>query len=195
MNALNSIADWLVNANAWAKSNDLSNWGGVIFTVIAWPTVLSLLILWWTTRKVNSISKLLVAFMPTDDITMGGASFPAVAILFENQTGSVVYVTGPRIRNCSRRFPIPTQAVRDIGHNWHPLSFWNTTANLFQDHQTTLQTSGKAQTTIAVMDGMPESFYRHETCRLRRLFRMPKYFIIEYTAMVGEKKYSVSTIY
>ena len=29
MNALNSIADWLVNANAWAKSNDLSNWGGV----------------------------------------------------------------------------------------------------------------------------------------------------------------------
>jgi hypothetical protein len=143
MNALNCIADLLVNANSWAKLHDLSNWGVVIFTVIAWPALLSLILLWWTTRKVNHVSKLLVSFTPSGDIKMNSTSFPAVAILFENQTDSVVYVTGPQIRNCSRRFQIPTEAVRDIGENWHPLSFWNATTGLFQDHQTTFQTSGK----------------------------------------------------
>jgi hypothetical protein len=29
----------------------------------------------------------------------------------------------------------------------------------------------------------------------RRLLHVPKYFVIEYTAMVGEKKYIVKTIY
>jgi hypothetical protein len=191
---MNALTNLLVNANSWAKSHDLSNWGVVIFTVILWPTVLSLGLLWWSRRKVNNISGLMISFTPSPGVAMGG-NFPAVTIFFENQTSSVVYVNGPQIRNCTERFQIPTEAVRDIGENAHPLSFLNRNTGIFEDHQTTLQTSGKAETVIAVTTQMPQSFYRYKTSLLRRIFRRPNYFIIEYTAMVGDRKYSVSTVY
>ena len=187
---MKGFTDWFVGAYAWLKDHDLPNTFTFVVTIIFWPLAL----LWWAKRKVNNVSKLLVAFTSVPAVTMS-ESFPAVAILFENQTGSVVYLNGPQIRNCSKRFTIPTEAVRDIGENAHPLSFLNRTTGVFQDHQATLQTSDKAQTVIAVTNQMPESFYRYKTPFLRRVFRRPKYFIMEYTAMVGEKRYSVSTIY
>jgi hypothetical protein len=120
---------------------------------------------------------------------------PAVDIFFENQTGSVVYVNGPQLRNCSALFPIPKEAVRDIGENSHLLSFLNNVNDIYQDHQVTLQTNAKAQTVISVTTAMPEAFYHYKTSFLRRIFRQRKYFILEYAAMVGEKRYFVSTIH
>jgi hypothetical protein len=40
-----------------------------------------------------------------------------------------------------------------------------------------------------------DSFVRYRVSRLRRLTRRHKYFKLEYIAMVGEKRYSVSTVY
>jgi hypothetical protein len=114
------------------------------------------------------------------------------AILFENQTPSIVYVTGPRLRNWSKLFPVPMIAIRDVGENVHPLSFFNAASGLYQDHQVTLATNGKAESTIAVTSTMQASFYAYNTPWPRRVFRRRKYFVIEYTAMVGERKYRVS---
>jgi len=41
---------------------------------------------------------------------------------------------------------------------------------------------------------MTDSFFRYNPFFIRRLFNCQKYFILEYTAMVGVKKYSVKTI-
>jgi hypothetical protein len=179
---------WIASTYAWVKDNDLSNTFTFFVTFILWPLGL----FWWTHRKVDNVPNLLIAFTPASPITIG-RSFPAVGILFENQTGSIVYVTGPRLRNCSKLFLVPTEAVRDIGENAHPLSFWS--GRLFENHQATLQTSAKIETVMAVTTAMPDLFYRYKTPYLRRIFRRPKFFILEYTAMVGDKRYSVSTIY
>ena len=111
---------WLTDAYTWVKDNDLPNTFTFAVTSIAWP----LGVVWWHNHRVNSVSNLVVAFIesPTS-ITVNGINYPAVPIVFENQTGSIVYITGPRIRNCSGRFPVPTTAVRDVHSNVHPLSF------------------------------------------------------------------------
>jgi hypothetical protein len=177
---------------AWMREHDLPNWISTLFAVIVWPLAL----FWWSRRKVNSVPRLLVSFTPRPQpLRIGSTSHPAVDILFENQTASVVYVNGPRIRNCTSLFPVPTIAVRDIGENAHPLSFVNPASGNYEDHQATLQTSGKVFTTMATTTTMSEAFYHHRAPMYRRLLRAPRYFIIEYTAMVGEKKYSVRTIH
>jgi len=188
---MKTFVDWLVCAYQWVKTNDLPNTFTFVVASILWP----LGVIWWRTRKVTRIQNLLVSFMPAPSpITMNGVQHPAVGIQFENQTPSIVYLTGPRLRNCSKLFPIPATAVRDVGENVHPLSFLNTITGEFDQHQTTLQTSGKAQSTIAVVAPMPQSFYLYNPHWLRRFFRWQKYFVIQYTAMVGERKYRVSTI-
>lgn len=190
---MKGFADWLACVYTWVKDHDLPNAFTFIVTAL-WPLAL----IWWNAHKVNNIPRLLVSFIPPPPhigVALGGVEHPAVHILFENQTGSIVYVTGPQLRNCSALFPIPTEAVRDIGENSHPLSFLNNSNNVFQDHQVTLQTNGKAQTVISVTAPMPEAFYHYKTSFLRRIFRRRKYFILEYTAMVGERRYSVSNIH
>jgi hypothetical protein len=68
----------------------------------------------------------------------------------------------------------------------------------FEGHQIILQTGeadAQATTGIAVQTAMQASFIQYRRSRLRRIFKRPKYFVLEYTAMVGDKKYSVATIY
>jgi hypothetical protein len=186
------LFSWLLT-----KDYDLTNWGVFFLTVIFVPTV----IFWWSARTKNKIPKLLVAFLPSlPDARVSlqegsSVAHPHVNISFENQTGSIVYVTGPQIRNCSKLFTVPTQAVRDIGENSHPLSFFNDTTKIYEDHQVTLQTGDKRATIMPVDVPMDDTFYRYRPSFIRRLCRRRKYFILEYTAMVGERKYSVSTIY
>jgi hypothetical protein len=178
----------------WIKDNDLPNTFTFVVTSIIWPVV----VIWWHRHKVHSIPNLLVAFMPgSTTVTINNVPYPAVYILFENQTGFILYITGPRIRNCSKLFPVPTTAVRDFGQNVHPLSFAKPIPQggmIFAGHQVTLQTNGKADSIMGVTTAMPQSFYEYRTPWLRRVFRWRKYFILEYTAMVGEKKYRVATV-
>jgi hypothetical protein len=96
---------------------------------------------------VHSVSNLLVSFIEKSaPIALNNTPSPAIDIWFENQTGAIVYITGPRIRNCSTRFPVPARAVRDIGENVHPVSFLTgSSEGIFRDHQVTLQTNGKVR--------------------------------------------------
>jgi hypothetical protein len=57
-----------------------------------------------------------------------------------------------------------------------------------------LQTNDKALSVMAVVTEMPTEFYEYKTPTLRRLLRWPKYFIIEYAAMVAHKSYVVKHI-
>jgi hypothetical protein len=47
---------------------------------------------------------------------------------------------------------------------------------------------------MPITKAMEPEFYQYNTPLWRRLLRQPKYFVLEYTVMVGEKKYRVSTI-
>jgi hypothetical protein len=114
-----------------------------VVTFILWR----LAVLWWNTHRVNSVSNLIVAYMPgLNPVAIGQVVYPSVEILFENQTSSIVYITSPRMRNCSARFPVPITTVKDTGENAYPLSFLNPASGMYQLHQITLQTNDKAKT-------------------------------------------------
>jgi hypothetical protein len=101
-------------------------------------------------------------------VGIGQVAYPSVDILFENQTGSIVYITGPRIRNCSPRFPVPITAVKDTGENAYPLSFLNPASQKYEGHQITLQTNDKALSVMPVTTAMPTEFYEYKTPTIRR---------------------------
>ena len=77
----------------WARTNDLPNWGVVLFTIILWPSFLY----YWYRRKLNNIRSLEVRVAP-GQMHINGVPHAAVAIDVMNHTGAVVYLTGARIK-------------------------------------------------------------------------------------------------
>ena len=178
------------NLWSWLRIHDIPNSLGFLFSLIVWPLVL----FWWHHRKRNSIPGLEVHFTK-GAITINGSDHSAVSVTITNHTGSVVYISGPSIRRCSKFFPIPTQAAADIGGDSHHLAFYPPGGNQLRLREITLQTNDAAQTEIPVTNPPEESFYKHRSNLFRRLLHWPRYFILEYVAMVGTKRYLVSTIY
>jgi hypothetical protein len=81
---MKAFTDWLACVYAWVKDHDLPNAFTFIVTVILWPLAL----IWWHTRKVNNIPKLLVSFIPPQPhsgVALGSVRHPAVDIFFENR--------------------------------------------------------------------------------------------------------------
>jgi hypothetical protein len=173
----------------WLKENDIPNWIILLFTAIVWPIVLY----FWQRKKINNIPKLEVRLCPAN-IQIDGNKHNAVDIEFINHTGSVVYLTGARIRNVSRFFSVSTDASRDIAENSHHLNFMDDNGN-YKHREITLQTNLTAKTCIAVNNTPDDAFYKYSAGYFRRKMRFRKYFILEYTAMVGPRKYEVATVY
>ena len=59
----------------------------------------------------------------------------------------------------------------------------------------TLETGLAAKVSVAVNERLPEDFYSYRTPWLRRRLGVRKYFVLEYTAVVGDKRYLVATVY
>jgi hypothetical protein len=172
-----------------ARRNDLPNWLALAFTVVLWPSAL----LAWNRRWVNGVPGLEVRFAK-GSIRIGSNPHEAIDIQFTNHTGSVVYISNGRIRNCTAAFVVPLDADRDIAQNSHHLAFIDETGN-FRMREVTLQTNAAAKTCIAAPSGMPESFYRYAPPWYARVVRRQKYFVLEYVAMVGTSRHSVATLY
>jgi hypothetical protein len=184
------MPQWAIDLWNWTKANDLSNWIVVAFTLVVWPLAL----IAWSRRKVNNVPHLEVTILP-GNIVIGGHPHVAVAIDFTNHTGSVVYITGTRIKECTSQFSVPTDASRDIAEGSYHLSFLDAASGGFDHRELTLQTNESGRTAIAVTAPMPPGFYTYRAPRYRRFFRSPKYFILEYTAMVGASRHAVATVY
>lgn len=86
-----------------------------------------------------------------------------------------------------------------MARGWRELTFATASSpQVFDHYECILQTdvaNGRAIAAIAVTAPMNEDFYSHRPGLLRRWFRRPKYFMLEYIIVVGEKKFSVSTVY
>jgi hypothetical protein len=180
---------FIVQAWSWMKANDLPNWVVVVFTAIVWPLVL----FYWSRRKMNNIAGLDVRLVPYN-MLIARNPHDAIAIDFINHTGSVTYLSGARILRCSSLFSVPIDASRDIAEGSYELNFMNED-KMFVHREITLQTNQSARTCMAINSPLPESFYTYRAPRYRRLFRIRKYFVLEYTAMVGTARYFVATLY
>ncbi|MGQ0526267.1 MAG: hypothetical protein ACT4P8_21715 [Betaproteobacteria bacterium] len=180
---------WLVKTWNWLGANDIPNWIVLLFTAIVWPVAL----LVWNRRTVNNIPHLEVVFTP-GNITIGETPHSAIGIDIINHTGSVVYIRGARIKRCSSLFPVPSDAARDIAEDSYHLKFLQPNGG-FVDREVTLQTNHTARTTIATTARLPQAFYSYKAPWYRRAFRLRKYFVLEYTAMVGTTRRAVVTLY
>jgi len=173
----------------WLNKHDLPNWIIFAFTAIVWPLV----IYYWSKRKVKNIRNLEVSLAKAS-ITINGNRYDAVDINFVNNTGSVVYINRPKITRCSKQFSVPVAATRDIAENAYDLLFMDSNGD-YVLREITLHTNKKTKTSIAVTQELPEQFYQFKPQWYRSVIRRGKYFVLEYTAMVGDKKYVVSTVY
>lgn len=180
------------------KDHDAPNWFVIFFSLVLWPIAL----IWWTKRKRQSVPHFLVTFTPMDQITIGDAPYPAILLTFINQTGSITYLYHARLTEIQKRFPIPVAASRDMARGWREVVFAlpsNPPEPLrFEHYECVLQTdpkSGRVLATIALKHPMDEAFYLYRPTLWRRWLRLPKYFLLEYDVVVGEKKFSVATVY
>ncbi len=185
----NSLLACAADFWAWARANDIPNWVVLAFTGIAWPLALFL----WHRRKVNSVPGLEVHFA-AGNITIGANAHSTVDVQFTNHTGAVTYVSGVRIRSCTRAFPVPVEAARDIAKGSYHLKFMHE-SGAFNLREVTLQTSASAKTCMPTTPTLAGEFYTHSPSLGARLFRRQKYFVLEYTAMVGTTRYAVATVY
>ena len=183
------MPQWTIDLWNWTKANDLPNWIVVAFTAVLWPLAL----LAWNRRKVNNVPNLEVRVLP-GNIEIGGNPHNAVAFDFTNHTGSVVYLAGGRIKKCTDLFSVPVDASRDIAEGSYHLSFMDANGG-FVHRELTLQTNQSSRTVIAVTALMTQEFYTYRAPWYRRLPRTPKYFILEYTAVVGTARHFVTTVY
>jgi hypothetical protein len=184
------------------KDHDSSNWFVIIFSLLVWPTFLSIIAYWWTHHKRQSISHFLVTFKPYK-IQIDGTTYDAVLLTFINQTGSITYLYHARLKEIRKHFPVPQAASRDMARGWRELVLalpptQNSQQLNFEHYELDLQTdpkSGRAYASIAIAQQMEDAFYSYRTPLWRRLFSRPKYFLLEYDIVVGERKFSVATIY
>ncbi|MGC9964820.1 MAG: hypothetical protein ABSE08_05400 [Syntrophobacteraceae bacterium] len=178
----------------WLKANDIPNWIVIFITFIVWPA----LVFYWKRKTVNNVPHLEVR-LSSGNIEIGpdphnAVAHNAVTIEVMNHTGAVVYLSGARIKRCSSLFSVPIDAGRDIAEGTHHLSFMDQ-AGHYIHRELTLQTNANALASIAVTSPLSESFYRYRAPWYRRLCRLRKYFVLEYTAMVGTRRYFVATLY
>jgi hypothetical protein len=148
---------WVADTWSWLRNNDVPNWLVVAFTIVLWPLALFL----WQRRKVNGVPGLEVHFAP-GNITIGGKPFSAVDMQVTNHTGSVVYINRVRIRDCTRAFPVPVEAARDIAENSYHLKFMNADRQFVQ-REVTLQTNASAKTCMPATDPLPKEFYTYSS--------------------------------
>jgi len=180
---------WPERVLLWARAYDLPNWFAVAFTAVLWPATLLL----WHRRKINSVPGLEVHFAD-GQINIGNTPHSAIDIQVINHTGSVVYLSGARVLRRSAKFPVPLDATRDIAQDSYMLSFMDD-GGQFNRREVTLQTNGAAKTCMPALQKMDERFFAYTAPLYRRTLRLRKYFVLEYTAMVGTTRFSVATLF
>lgn len=179
--------DIIVKAWDWFKLNDLSNW----FAIVLWPLILFL----WNQKTVDSIPNLEVSLSKGTTKIGENEVTNALCLNFLNNTASIVYLTNAHILKCSKLFPVDPAASRDIAKSSHELKFPNFKDSYLTERQIILHTNAQAGTCLSLTTTVTDAMISYKPNIIRKLFHIPKYFCLEYVAMVGNKRYKVSTIY
>lgn len=179
------VPNWLILLSKY----DIPNWLSFVITLIFWPSVLFL----WGAKKYQNIPNLEVSLVD-GMLNINGNSYDAIWLKFSNQTGSIVYLSNLRLLKCTKLFKVPIAATRSFAESSYELNFSVGSGNLDQ-RQIILNTNCKAETAIALDIKPGQDILSYQPPFFRKLFHYPKYFRLEYTAMVGTKRYIVSTNY
>ncbi|MBI3878897.1 MAG: hypothetical protein HY301_02400 [Verrucomicrobia bacterium] len=183
MNKLLQIWEWL-------KANDIPTNVSTIFTGVLWPVVLFI----YTRRRVRTVSGLDVSVAP-HAVKVDNVSCPAALVKFTNTSDTVIYLHNPRIF-CSRKTFAPHQmAQQHIGDLTCELKFKLGDSKDYTERQFILQTNSEAETVLPLANQFNLSIKGYKAGFFRKLFGVPKYFRLEYTAVVRDRRYRVRFIH
>lgn len=162
---------------------DLPNW----LIAFAWP----LFLFYWYRRNVSGAPGLNV-FLSPDHTNMGNIQCDALVFRFVNNTGSVVYITNIRLFAGSQRI-IHASADKDFSTNSYELKFLN--GENFELRQITIHTDNYGITFIPLSQHASKELLTFSHSKWRSLFGFPKFFRLEYTALVDDSRYRVSSVF
>lgn len=178
---------------AWLNEHDPPNWVTILFSLVVWPLALA----WWRTRTVNSVQGLEIV-LSSGAVSIGtlGALQPykAITVAFVNRTGSVIYLTSPRVTVRRASLPVTSAADMDATTGAHIFAFVDEDGVL-QTHELTVQTDKRVSGAIALSEDAPAEFYAYTAAPWRRYLRWAKYFVLEFRAVVGARTYNVKMIH
>lgn len=164
---------------------DLPNW----LVAFAWP----LFLYWWYNRRVSGVSGFDV-FLSGGSAKMVNQPCDALLFRFVNNTGSVVYLTNLRLFTGSKPLVHP-MADKNLSDESYELKLLNSSSNAFELRQITIQTNDSVSSFIPLSAPPPQELFPFKTPKWRQTLGFPVFFRLEYTVVVANDRYKVSTIY
>ena len=174
----------------WLKEHDAPNWINILFSLIIWPLVLYL----WNKRTVRNVPNLEVTFSK-GAMAVNGNFTDTLKLKILNNTGSIVYISNARIANCSKKFRTNLASHNIADPSSYELIFGQDESDSYHERRIILQTDGAAFTALGINDSSSDELFTFKPSWCRRLFKIRKYFTLEYVAMVGDKRHKIKTIY
>lgn len=183
----------LVELLEYLAQHDLPNWVTAFWSLILWP-----LAFWfWNDRKRSYLPGLdiTVKERKTKPFKIDDKQCSGIQFNFVNKTGEILYLTDVEIVDYSSRFEIATEADRSIAESKYELKFRGSDERNYTLRQTILQTDEEAQTVLPVIIPSMDEFLRYRRSGLRVLWPFPRYFALEFIAMVGKRRRRVRIVY
>jgi hypothetical protein len=174
----------------WLQNNDIPNSVTFFLVAIVWPVGLWI----YSKRPVHSIPNLVIRVTARDG-DINGTPHAGINIAFDNQTGSVVYISNPRLLGVTRHFGVYQLAAHDISDFSYQLQFWNTTTERFELRQIILQTNQHGDTWMPLAAQPDDALLAYRLPLWRRFLNWKRYFRLEFLTVVGEKRFRVSLPY
>jgi hypothetical protein len=187
----------LVDLWKFLIDHDLPNWVSLFVSLVVWPPITAVIVLWWSRRTRQTLPHFLVT-LTAGQGTIDNHPVSGVYIKFINQTRSIAYLSRARLIEMPRNFSVSPLASRDIARAWRELSLGIPPNYAFDRYETILQTDighDRAIAFIATSQPPEDELYDYRPPRWRRLLGRPKYFRLEYVVVIGDKKYQISTVY
>lgn len=181
---------WMEETYRCLKENDIPNW--IVFFVLSifWP----LMLFFWRKRKYRLINNLQIS-LARGIINLDGTHRPALTVTLTNHTNNTLFLTNFRIKNEATNFKIYSESTRDFITSYYPFLFLNKHNQKFEIKDIILNTGESAVTSIALEEDINDVFFNFRPNLLRRTFSIQKYFVIQYSVFMNEKRYFVKTIY
>jgi len=171
------------------KSKDLPNWLSLLLSFLIVPLIRH----WWRHRTVRSIRNFHISFR-SGNIQMNGSTYQSLSIRFSNHTGSRVYLSNVRLTRPTSRFHVAPGADRDVYSDSYILRFPDDQMR-FVFLEVVIDPDQKIETTLALTGVPTEEITNYRLVCWRKLLRIRKYFLLNFEASIGSKRYRVSLPY
>lgn len=181
-----------MDMSAWFGGKDLPNWLTLLVS-LGVGVISAFVAKWWARRRHRFVPGLEVVREKSSG-KIDGAAAASIKFRFLNKTGSVVHIQHPQLRAVTKHLALHAGTWTDSATGSCELKFLNPENRTYERRHTTIETHAEAETDIFVATSPDLDVLNYTAPRWRRLFRCPKYFILEYVVIVGARLVRVRTI-